>query len=134
MVVSSWGRGNPTLGWVSGARANTAWRVLAVGVFLWGVVAAEDRRHKVFVTRAAIWSVIAATEVFRADHGRCPATVNELVHPEVLGGTAGYLADPRLDGWGRPLRLTCPGWKHPNSVDVASGGASGTFLDLEQLE
>ena len=134
-AVLPWERRSPALTWLTRDRLGVAARVVLVGVAFWGLTSAESYRRKTFATRAAIRSVTLAAEAFRADYGRCPATADELVHPpEVPGGTARYLADVRLDGWGRPLRLTCPGWKHPSSVDVVSGGPSGTFLDLEQLE
>lgn len=99
--------------------------VLAAVAFgaLWLVSGAADRRRRIEATRAAIASVERAVQTFRADHGRCPTGVAELVRPPQSPETAGrYLDELRTDGWGNPFELTCPGGKHPGSVDVRSRG------------
>jgi hypothetical protein len=134
-VILPWERRIPVLSWLSLGRARAFVTAGVVLVCAWAFLASEDYRRRVHATRAAIRSVMVAADAFRADHGRCPTNIDELVNPpEVAGVTAHYLSSARLDGWDRPLRMTCPGGKHPGSVDVVSGGPTGTFLDLEQIE
>lgn len=96
---------------------------------LWLVDGAADRRRRIAATRAAIASVERAVETFRVDHGRCPASVAELVRPPQSAEASGrYLAEARADGWGNPLELTCPGRRHPGAADVRSRGVpDGVF-------
>ena len=97
-------------------------------VVLTGAVEVNDHRRRVHATRSAIVSVQRATEAFRADHGRCPGGIAELVRPPVGSrGAERYLAEARVDGWGRPFSYTCPGGKFPASADVVSGGPDGSF-------
>ncbi len=104
--------------------------VLAVA----GAVSLSDHERRVHATRASIVSVQRATEAFRADHGRCPSGVAELVRPpEGSIGAPRYLAQVRLDGWGREFLFTCPGGKFPASADVVSGGPEGSF-GLDRVE
>ena len=63
---------------------------------------------------------------FRADMGRCPSTIRELVHPPRTG--AHYLESEPLDAWGHPLWVRCPGRYDPDGEDVVSAGPSGSFL------
>lgn len=134
-VVYAWERRSPSIDWFS--RKHLRGAVAAAGVLagLGLLGSAQDYRRRAHVTRAAISSVMIATETFRAEHGRCPADIHELAHPPATPTTAAsYLREARVDGWGRPFRMTCPGRKHPWSADVVSGGPSGTFQDLDQIE
>ncbi len=108
---------------------------VGVGVAVLAMMFLVEARHrKIHATRAAIDSVMRAVEAFRADQGRCPQSVAELVRPpDNPNGRARYLAELRLDGWGRPFALTCPGRKHPNSADVVSGGPEYAF-GLDRIE
>lgn len=96
---------------------------------LWLVEGAADRRRRVAATRAAIASLERAVEAFRADHGRCPSGVIELVRPPQSPQGAGhYLAEVRTDGWGNPFELSCPGRRNPGAADLRSrGSAEGIF-------
>ena len=107
----------------------------AVAIFaVSGAVSVSDHERRVHATRAAIVSVQRATEAFRADHARCPSGVAELVNPpEGTAGAPRYLAQVRLDGWGREFLYTCPGGKFPASADVVSGGPEGSF-GLDRVE
>ncbi len=122
-VVFPWESRAPAFAWLSRRHAGAAFAVLAALVATGALTSLDDRRRRVHATRAAIRSVMLATEAFRADHGRCPASMEELTAPpETAGITGRYLLEPRLDGWGRPLRFQCPGGKHPSSADVSSEG------------
>jgi hypothetical protein len=134
-LVFHWERTAPAFAWISRRRAGAFGLFAACFLVAWTIWSVDDRRRRTNATRAAIRSVMLAADAFRADHGRCPTSIDELVTPpEVAGVTSRYLSSVRLDGWDRPLRMTCPGGKHPGSVDVVSGGPTGTFLDLEQIE
>lgn len=78
-------------------------------------------------TRLCIVEVESAVHRFRADHGRCPRSLEELVHPP-LAGTR-YLRDTPRDGWGTPLLVRCPSLDDPDSVDVLAAGQDGSFFD-----
>lgn len=107
---------------------------VAVGVVA-SLSAVASRRRRIEATRAAIASVQRAVETFRADHGRCPTGVAELVHPpQVAERSARYLAELRADGWGRPLEFSCPGLRHPGSADVRSQGIPEGWLATGTLE
>jgi general secretion pathway protein G len=110
--------------------------VLAAAVVLlgaWALLRVESRRRAVHATRASIANVMRAVEAFRADHeGRCPAGAAQLVAP--TDGHEPYLARAPRDGWGRALRIACPGRLHPASADVTSAGPSGSFEDQDQIQ
>ena len=107
---------------------------LAVGA-LWGLGAVATRRRRIQATLAAIASVERAVETFRADHGRCPTGVAELVNPpQSADRLPRYLAELRTDGWGNALALTCPGARHPGSADVRSQGIPEGWLSTGTIE
>lgn len=134
-VFFPWERRSPWRGIGSRRRLRQGVALLTVVGVIVAMEAVEEHRRRTFATWAAIWSIQDAVASFRADHGRCPASQDELVHPpELPVGASRYLHEPRSDGWGRPFRITCPGRKHPGSADVVSGGSSGTFQDLAQIE
>ncbi len=134
-VVFPWESRAPAFSWFSRRHAGAALAVLCACLAAWVLASLDDRRRRVHATRAAIRSVMLATEAFRADHGRCPAGVDELTHPpEVAGVTGRYLAEPRLDGWGNPLQVRCPGWKHPSSADVVARSPPLGLFPAETIE
>lgn len=132
-VFFPWERRRSRLAWLTRRHAR-AIALAAVGTLIgWVLFQVEARRRAVFVTRASIANVMQAVEAFRADHqGRCPDGINELLAPG--DGHEPYLARAPLDGWGRPLRVICPGRKHPHSADVTSAGPTGSFEDRDQVE
>lgn len=133
-VVFPWERRSAVLDWLTSRRRRTLVAAAFAVFCVWAFAQVEDRRRRVFATRAAIASVRRAAEAFRADHGRCPGSLDELVRPPAVAEAHGhYLLEARLDGWGRALRMTCPGRNHPSGVDVVSGGSTGTFEDLERI-
>ena len=64
-----------------------------------------------------------AARLFRADHGRCPDNLDELVSPP---GEMTYLRT-FTDPWGQPYKLVCPSRHDPGGVDVQSGGPDRSF-------
>lgn len=132
-IFFPWEKRRSRLAWLSRRHARAGAAALLVVAFAAVLVQVEARRRAVHATRAAITSVRHAVEAFRADHdGRCPASTAELLNPG--DGNEPYMARLPSDGWGRPLRMTCPGRKHPDAADVVSGGPSGTFEDIDQIE
>ncbi len=106
--------------------------LLALGVLV-ALTRVHANRRAVFATRATIATVLRAVEAYRADHeGRCPASAETLVSPP--DGARAYLRRPPMDGWGRPLRIVCPGRKNPAVADVSSAGPTGRFEDPTQVE
>src|SRR5687767_3442112 len=101
--------------WLRELFATRRWKVIAVLVvavvattWIWRVA---DRRSKVRATRAAIVQVQEAVSRFRAEVGRCPRSITELVHPP--RAAARHLREVPVDGWGRPLWVRCPGRRNP---------------------
>ena len=93
VVEFTWERRNRWWSWLSmrHARAVVGAVVAVSGLLLAVSVNAHTRR--VHATRASIVSVQRATEAFRADHGRCPSGVAELVRPPAgARGARRYLA------------------------------------------
>jgi hypothetical protein len=135
-LVFPWERTAPAFAWVSRRRAGALALVSLLVFGAWSVLSVDDRRRRTSATRAAIRSVMVATEAFRADHGRCPTGIDELARPaEVAGVTGRYLAEVRVDGWGNPLTFSCPGGKHPTSADVVSQGApDGLLFPAEPID
>ena len=64
-----------------------------------------------------------AARLFRADVGRCPDGMEELVNPPT---GVRYLSDIK-DPWGMPYKLVCPAGLDPGGVDVVSGGPDRMF-------
>ena len=70
-----------------------------------------------------------AARLFRADHGRCPDSLQELVAPP---GDMKYLVD-YTDPWGQPYKLICPSRVDPGGVDVLSGGPDRSFSGRDTI-
>lgn len=100
---------------------------LALGAAVLSVLGYRSTAHheQLRVTRAALDDTQRAVWVFRAQHDRCPRSMQELVHPP--SERAQYLTASPRDGWGRELMLRCPGELNPHSADVVSAGPSGLF-------
>jgi general secretion pathway protein G len=99
--------------------------LLVLAIVVWR---REERAAGVRATRAAIGSAERAVYAWRADHaGSCPAALSDL-HAQ------GYVRDPLVDAWGRPLHLVCPGRKDPKGFDVFSDGPDGVYGGLDRVE
>lgn len=109
----------------SGRRIGALLLALSLAGFVAWAFAEADTRAKIRTTRAAISETRRAVIAFRAEIGRCPRSVVELVHPPKSG--ARYVDDTPIDGWGRELLIRCPGRLDPTSADVISAGPSGSF-------
>jgi general secretion pathway protein G len=133
LIVFPWERRQRRLAVLTRRHTGMIATALVVILFGWILLRVEARRRAVRSTRATIGNVMRAVEAFRADHdGRCPEGFAELLNPPA--GHEPYLARVPKDGWGRDLRMRCPGRKHPETADVRSGGPSGNFEDRDQIE
>ncbi len=103
---------------------------LAVGALLL-VARSADQRQRERETRAAISEIKRGIAAFRADLGRCPQSLYELLHPPRSGRR--YLRHIPVDGWGRALWVRCPGRYDPDGADVVSAGPSGSYLEDDNL-
>jgi hypothetical protein len=115
--------------WFAGLASGRLWgtglATFALVALVAGTWRFADERARVRMTRTSIAEAQRAVAVFRAEVGRCPRSVVELVHPP--RAAAQYLNEVPLDGWGRPLHVRCPGLRPGDPAEVASGGADGTF-------
>ncbi len=128
--------GNVTLPWesraglvrdvLSGRRIRLVPIALLTLALVYGVTVSAVRRERIAETRETIDALHRALGRFRADMGRCPSSMHELVHPPRTG--AHYLDEAPVDAWGHPLWVRCPGRYDPTSDDVVSAGPSGNFL------
>jgi type II secretory pathway pseudopilin PulG len=91
-----------------------------------------DRRARTRATRASIAEAQRAVAAFRAELGRCPRSLVELLHPPKSG--AQYLVDLPTDGWGRALYVRCPSSTSVTGADVISAGPSGSFLVDDNIQ
>ncbi|MCA9617260.1 MAG: type II secretion system protein GspG [Sandaracinus sp.] len=106
------------------------WRIGLAALVLVGIVVGlvrfSERRRAERETRLVVGEVRHAAGLFRAHAGRCPASIDELVHPPRTAPR--FLRRAPTDGWGHRLFLRCPGRFDPDSVDVVSAGPSGSFF------
>ena len=116
---------------LSGQRWKVLLGVFALAMLLLTVGSSAQRRQQERETRAAIAEIKRGISAFRADLGRCPHNLHELMHPPRSGRR--YLRDVPLDGWGRAYDVRCPGRYDPNDADVISAGPSGDFLTDDNL-
>jgi hypothetical protein len=62
-----------------------------------------------------------AAKLFRADFGRCPVDVNELISPP----EGSPYIDKGVDPWGHPYLMICPSLENPKDIEVVSKGPDG---------
>lgn len=94
--------------------------LVAAGCVGWSLETMEEET-RVRQARVDISRIGHAARLFRADFGRCPLGVDELVTPPEGSAYMGEARDP----WGRKYRLMCPARLDPGGVDVVSGGPDG---------
>ena len=82
-------------------------------------------------TLKTIGTVHAAISRFRMDVGRCPRSMNELMHPP--RGRSTYLHGEPKDAWGRAFHIECPAPGDPDAALVISAGPSGDFQQNDNL-
>jgi hypothetical protein len=116
---------------VAGRRWKVALLLAFVALVLFAVARSAEHRQRVHDTRAAIDDIQRAITAFRADMGRCPHTLDELLHPPRSGRR--YLRHVPVDGWGRAFFVRCPGRYDPDGADVVSAGPSGSFLTDDNI-
>ncbi|MDJ0763744.1 MAG: type II secretion system protein GspG [Myxococcota bacterium] len=97
--------------------------VILVLIYLSWAVAEMKTRTQIKQALLDISRIEHATRLFRADQGRCPEDMAELLSPV---GDRRYFA-PEVDPWGHPYRLQCPAILDPGGVSVSSGGPDGDF-------
>ncbi len=114
----------------SGRRVLPFALLLSVAALLGGAYWLGGRRADILATRATLSEVSRAAEAFVHDVGRCPRSLNELVHPPRSGVL--YLHELPSDAWGRGLYMRCTGDSTPE-VEVLSAGPSGSFLDDDNV-
>ena len=126
-IVFPWERrgGLAALPW---ARTKPLAAALGMIGLLLALGARERERTGIRSTRATLLVVREAVDAFRADHERrCPDSLAKLREE-------GYLAVAPEDAWGRPLQLTCPGRRNPDSYDLLSYGPTGDMRGLDRVE
>lgn len=134
-VIFHWERRSVIPEWAQVRRVGPLVVFALVALTLWSLGEVSTRRRRIEATRAAIASVERAVESFRADHGRCPSGIAELVSPPQRSELSPhYLVVARTDGWGHALELTCPGQRRPGSADVRSQGIPDGLLATGVLE
>ena len=106
----------------------TAACAVVLGYVSWSVNALEEET-RIKQALLDVSRIQHAARLFRADHGRCPIDMDELVTPP---GEHRYLRSA-VDPWGQAYRLTCPSRSDPGGVDVASGGPDGSFAGNDTI-
>jgi hypothetical protein len=103
---------------LAGSRSRTVLAVVAIvgGVFV--TYHRSEERRVARITRQTSVEVEQAVVRFREEIGRCPRSLDELLHPPRAG--ARYLRVPPVDGNGNPLVVRCPAADDPDSVEVAA--------------
>ena len=114
------------------SRLSVVLAVVVLGVFGLLVTRAAANRQKRTETRAAIGQIHRAVARFRADMGRCPRNITEMLHPP--RGRMTYLHGEPRDAWGNAILLTCPAPDDPDTQEVISAGPSGDFLVDDNIQ
>jgi hypothetical protein len=102
----------------------------AVGCVAWSL-AAMNEQTMIKQAQLDISRIEHAARLFRADFGRCPASVEELRLPPE--GAQPYL-DEVDDPWGNAYRLVCPARLDPGGVDVSSNGPDGSLAGDDNIK
>ena len=132
-IALPWERRGP---WLRERFAGRRWKALLFlvlgGPALLAVAYHAEERQRARETRTAIAEIKRSVAAFRADMGRCPQTLHELMHPPRSGRR--YLRQLPVDGWGNAFWIRCPGRYDPEGADVISAGPSANFLIDDNLQ
>lgn len=115
------------------SRLSVVVALAVVGLLGLLVTRAAANRQRRSQTRATIGQVHRAVARFRADMGRCPRNITEMLHPPRGRMTYLHGGEPR-DAWGNPILLTCPAPDDPDTEEVVSAGPSGDFLVDDNIQ
>jgi type II secretory pathway pseudopilin PulG len=103
--------------------------VMLAATYLFWATAAMNERTRFKQALLDISRIQHATRLFRADHGRCPDNLKELITPP---GDNQYLVNYK-DPWGKPYKLICPARRDPGGVEVISGGPDKSFTGNDTI-
>jgi hypothetical protein len=103
--------------------------VLCVMSYLFWAMGLMDEKTRIKQALLDISKIQHAARLFRADFGRCPDTLEELVSPP---GKTHYIKQ-HDDPWGQPYRLICPARFDPGGVEVLSGGPDRSFTGNDTI-
>ncbi len=115
---------------LTGSRGRIA-LVMLTGVLGWATWTAATRQDELRETRARIADTHRAIAAFRSDIGRCPRSMNELLHPPL--SRARYLREAPVDAWGTPLYVRCPSPSDEGQAEVVSAGPNLTFFEDDSV-
>ena len=107
---------------LAGSRSRTLLAVIAVVASVFVTYERSMARRMSRETRRSAAEVEQAVLRFRGEIGRCPRSLDELLHPPRAG--ARYLRVPPTDGHGRTFTVRCPGIDDPDGVEVVSSTPS----------
>lgn len=105
--------------------------VCALVFAIWGTWRRADVAERTRVTRTTITRIRHAVLAFKADFGKCPDGIHDLVAPR---DHEPYLRDVPRDGWGRDFDFRCPGRKEPDTADIRSRGPDGTWFGRDEID
>lgn len=103
---------------LAGSRSRTLLAAVAIVASVVVTYERSEARRVDRQTRQTSVEVEQAVLRFRAEIGRCPRSLDELLHPPRAG--ARYLKAKPLDGEGRVLSVRCPATDDPDGVEVVS--------------
>jgi hypothetical protein len=103
--------------------------VLCVVSYLFWAMGLMDEKTRIKQALLDISKIQHAARLFRADYGRCPDNLDELVSPP---GKMRYIK-MHDDPWGQPYRLICPARFDPGGVEVISGGPDRSFTGNDTI-
>jgi len=127
-VFFPWERKRGALGTLGRRRAGVAVTALLCVLGVVFMYQLSERSAAVRATRSTLTTTARALRAYRADHGgACPRKLGDLV-------SLSYMREEAVDGWGRPLRLECPGRKDPQGFELSSDGADGVVGGLDRIE
>lgn len=95
--------------------------VISIVLFVGWSLGFISNKRRVRQAQLDISRIAHAARLFRADFGRCPENVEELVMPPKGSPYLRVMTDP----WGNDYLLQCPAYRDTDDVDVVSRGPDG---------